>query len=259
MIKRHLGLTILISLWLFSLVAWGNASNVDRLIDNAANLHERAKASQARIDQMSDSARELFARFQIENNRVEDLIVYNTQLQKQIDQQQRKTQEIEQTLQEIAVVERQIAPLLLRMIRGLEQFIELDIPFLLDERRERIQSLYAMMDRADVTIAEKFRQVIEAYGIEQTFGNTIETYHDTLQFDQPREVEMLRIGRVALIYQTLDGSAVGAWHAEKQAFVPIDNLYRREIRKGLKMAKKQLAPDLLKLPILSPAQLEAQP
>lgn len=227
--------------------------SVDTLISSAAKLTDNAEASQQRIDKLSDATRELFGEFQLESRRLEDLQVYNAQLSRQIENQEAKKLEIEQSLKDIAILERQIAPLLLRMIKGLEQFIELDIPFLLEERKERIAFLYSAMERADVSMSEKIRQLIEAFSIEQEFGNTIETYKGTLSFGEPKEVEFLRIGRVALIYQTLDGKYVGAWNSHTKSFDPLDDIYRRDIRKGLKMAKKQIAPDLLKLPFISAA------
>jgi hypothetical protein len=238
--------------------AQSNTERVDRLLQQSGQLQTQGRQSQERIDLLHDQTRDLFSQFQQENRRLEDLVIYNTQLQRQVEKQQSKIAEIEHTLGEIAMMERQIAPLLLRMINGLEQFIELDMPFLLDERRDRIQALKDMLDRPDVSIAEKFRQVMEAFEIERSYGITLEAWQDTLQFDQPRDVEMLRIGRVALIYSTLDGSAMGVWNSTSRQFEPLDARYRREVRKGLRMARRQQAPELLTLPVLTPAQTEAR-
>ena len=49
---------------------------------------------------------------------------------------------------------------MIRMIDGVEQFVELDLPFLLKERRARVSRLRDMMDRADVAVSEKFSQVL---------------------------------------------------------------------------------------------------
>ena len=50
---------------------------------------------------------------------------------------------------------------------GLETFVELDVPFHMEERMQRIEFLRNNLDRSDVSIAEKFRQVLEAYKIEE--------------------------------------------------------------------------------------------
>lgn len=223
-------------------------ASVDRLVSKGQQLQSQAVRSQQRIDALSDQGRALFEEFQLESKRLEDLNIYNAQLENQLARQQAKIQEISDTLQNISVMERQIAPLLLRMISGLQQFIELDMPFLQDERRERVANLQDMMNRADVTIAEKFRQVFEAYSIELEYGNTIETYRGTLPTTQ-QDVNFLRIGRIGLLYQSLDGKQIGAWDKDAQQWVSVPNRFRRDIRKGIKMAKKQISPDIVKLPI----------
>ena len=60
--------------------------------------------------------------------------------------------------------------IMLRMIDGLEQFVELDAPFLLDERRGRVDRLREMMDRADVAVSEKFSQVLEPFRLRMSMA-----------------------------------------------------------------------------------------
>ena len=160
-------------------------------------------------------------------------------------------EQLDESIAEVSVVERQITPLMLRMLEGLDQFIELDVPFLMDERRARVTRLQDIMERANVSAAEKFRAVIEAYQIESEFGRTIEAYKDSLDIEgQSRQVDLLRIGRVALVYQTVGGEFNGVWDQNKRDWEPLDPTeYRNHIAKGLKIARKQVAPDLLMMPI----------
>ena len=84
------------------------------------------------------------------------------------------------------------------------------MPFLLEERRKRIAGLRDIMNRADVSLSEKYRRVVEAYQIEMDYGRTIEAYDGRLgEGDDARTVQFLRIGRVVLMYQTLDGRRDG--------------------------------------------------
>ena len=92
----------------------------------------------------------------------------------------------------------------------------------------------------------------EAYQIENDYGRTIEAYKDTIEIDgQERQVEFLRIGRVAYMYQTEDGKISGVWDQQARRWENADD-YKTEIRAGLKIAKKQVAPDLLILPVSAP-------
>ena len=130
--------------------------------------------------------------------------------------------------------------------------VELDVPFLLEERTERVARLEALMIDPTVNDAEKFRKVTEAYQIENDYGRTIESYKGPLDIGgQTRQVEFLRIGRVAYMYQTEDGTISGVWDQDARRWEEADS-YKNEIRAGLKIAKKQVAPDLLLLPVSAP-------
>jgi hypothetical protein len=154
-------------------------------------------------------------------------------------------------------VGRSVTPLMLRMLDAIEKFVELDVPFLIDERSERMASLNEMMGRADVTTAEKFRQIMEAYQIENEYGRTIEAYRATLDIDgRETTVDFLRFGRIALVYQSLDESLSGRWDQEARSWVPLDSSHRSSIRQGLRIARKQTAPDLIRLPL--PAATDAR-
>jgi len=246
-----------ISLLLVSRISHADA--VDSLVNKASQNNSIAKSSQLKIDKLSDDSRQLFSNFQLESKRIEDLNIYNLQLKKQIYAQNVKIIELSQSLKDITLIERQISPLLLRMIQGLEQFIDLDLPFLLEERRERIQFLRSAMERADVSSAEKFRQVLEAFNIENEYGSTIESYKGSVILgEKSQEVDFLRVGRIALLFQTLDGNRQGVWNQKQQQWEELDDRYRRDIRVGLKMAKKQTAPNLIKIPVPTPTTAAAK-
>ena len=154
------------------------------------------------------------------------------------------------SMDQVSIIERQITPLMLRMITGLEQFVALDVPFLKQERKQRLESLNAMMARADISSSEKFRRVLEAYQVEVDYGRTIEAYTALLDVDnKEREVDFLRIGRLELIYLTRDGKQAGSWDQQSQSFVALPDSTISQINKGLRIARKQLAPDMLTLPI----------
>ncbi len=179
--------------------------------------------------------------------------MYNTLLQRQVNNQVQQISELRESIDQVEVINRQIVPIMTRMIESLEQFVALDVPFLDEERRERIEGLKELMERQDVTVAEKFRKVTEAYQIENDFGRTIESYKGTLNIDgATREVDFLRIGRVGLYYQTADGTLSGAWDQPNREWVSLGSEHKNNIKFGLQIAKKQVAPDLVLLPVDAP-------
>lgn len=226
------------------------ATGLERVVAANSAINSEGVKSQKKIDRIYEQTDELVAQYRLESKRLEDLKIYNNQLQKQIDSQVKAIEELSHSIDEITIVERQISPLLLRMIDSLETFVSLDIPFLPDERSERIDFLRSSMDRGDVTPAEQFRLVFEAYQIENSYGSDIETYKGKLELSGgQKEVNFLRIGRLALIYQTFDGKEQGHWnHANKQ-WEPLGPEFQTSIRQGLKVAGEQTAPDLIVLPV----------
>ena len=230
------------------------ANTLDAIIKVGEEKTAAAKQSQAKIDRLAEEARDLLTDYKTVMKQVDGLKVYNARLQRQIDNQERRIADIDQSIDEVTVIQRQMMPLVIRMIDGLEQFVELDVPFNLDERRARIEFLRDNVDRSDITVAEKFRQVLEAYNIELQYGRGMETYSDTIDLNGvTRDVDFLRIGRVSLVYQTTDGEESGVWNPETQSWDSLPSGdYAAAIRKGVRIAKKQATIELLNMPVAAP-------
>jgi hypothetical protein len=213
-----------------------------------------AAQSQAKIDKLADETRSLLGDYKTVNKQIDGLKVYNARLQKQIDSQLRRISDIEESISQVTVIQRQMTPLVIRMIDGLEQFVELDVPFHMDERRQRIAFLRGNLDRSDVSVAEKFRQVLEAYKIESEYGRKIDAYKGSVPIDgTERDVNFFRVGRIALLYQTTDTEVSGAWDQASRSWVSLDSgEYRNAIGKGLRIARKEASIDVLNLPIAAP-------
>ncbi|GGD65713.1 DUF3450 domain-containing protein [Lacimicrobium alkaliphilum] len=223
---------------------------LEPVVEEAAKINESAAQSQQKINKMTDQIDSKLQQFKVLNKEIDGLEVYNRQLRKQIANQEQEMADLNASIDEVSVIERQITPLMMRMIEGLGQFIELDMPFLPEERARRLADLRNLMDRADVAASEKFRRVMEAYQVEMDYGRTIEAYSGLHTVDgQERDVDFLRIGRTALVYQTRDASKQGVWNKQTRQWEELPSDYRTQVTKGLRMAKKQLAPDLLMMPV----------
>jgi hypothetical protein len=168
--------------------------------------------------------------------------------------QEQEKIDVARQIEEVTHVGREVLPMMTRMVDTLARFVELDVPFLPEERASRITGLREMMERADVTISEKYRRILEAYQIESEYGRTIEAYGGEIEQDGGTlTVDFLRVGRLALLYQTLDGQRSGMWDPATKGWRPLDGGHRIPIRRGLQMAQKQTAPDLVEIP-LPPAE-----
>ncbi|MEX1664612.1 DUF3450 domain-containing protein [Zhongshania arctica] len=227
---------------------------VSKVLDVGVKRTVEAKRSQLKIDRLAADTGDLLQDYKIVMKQVDGLRVYNARLEKQIANQLRRIASLGKSVDEATIIQRQITPLLIRMIDGLEQFVALDVPFHIEERTERVEFLRTNIDRSDITIAEKFRQVLEAYKIENEYGRKIDSYKGVASVGgSEREVNFLRIGRIGLMYQSMDGEQSGAWDQDKRQWVELDSGdYRGAVQKGLRIARKQASIDIMKLPIPAP-------
>ncbi len=139
-----------------------------------------------------------------------------------------------------------------QMVDTLDRFVQLDVPFLLEERTARVQRLKDIMSRADITISEKYRNILEAYQIELEYGRTLSAYEGRLGTGpDARTVEFAQLGRVSLMYRTVEGGETGYWDNQRKEWVP-DPGAAREIQDALSIAKEEKAPDLIIVPVPAP-------
>jgi len=244
---------------LVGLAATGNvmATTLNDIYAVSDRINAQAKRSQAKIDALTEETRKLLSEYKTVLKEIEGLRVYNRQLQRQINNQETEMAKLATSIDQVTLIERQITPLMLRMIDGLEQFVGLDLPFLLDERSERIERLREMMERADVQASEKFSQILRAYQIENEYGRTMEAYGDTINVGGTElKADVLKVGRVALVYQTPDGEVTGRWDVSNNEWVELGDEYTTPVRNGIRMARKQLSVDMLSLPVQVPGAAE---
>jgi hypothetical protein len=232
------------------------AASINEVMQEGESRADANATAQKQVDSVADQTEKIVNDYRAVTKVVDGLKIYNALLQTQIRNQEAEMNALSDSISNVALIERQIVPLMTRMVDALEDFISLDTPFLLKERTERIDRLRETLERSDVTAAEKFRHVIEGYQIENDYGRTIEAYKGSTEINGNEiEVDFLRIGRVALLYQTVGGATTGAWDAETGGFIELPPAtYQAQVAAGLKVARKQVAPDLLIVPVAAPTR-----
>ncbi len=251
---KKLMLAVAVTIGALAGAVGAQANTVDAVLKVGQAKTDAAAQSQKKIDATANQTQDLLQDYRAVNKQIDGLRVYNERLERQINNQLKRVEEIEESIENVTVIQRQITPLVIRMIDGLEQFVRLDSPFHLQERDNRIKQLRANVDRSDLSVAEKFRQVLEAYKIELEYGRKIDTYKGSVEIDgAEREVNFFRVGRVALLYQTTDTEISGAWDQQNREWVQLDKgEYRSALMQGLRIARQQASIDILKLPVPAP-------
>lgn len=233
----------------------GGQTTLGQVLGEQTEVNRSAQRSQVRISQLADQTSELLGEYRVTTQQLDRIRIYNDNLQRLVEDQEEEKASITRQLEEFGDVEQGIVPLMLEMISDLRAFIELDMPFQLRERMDRVTRLEDNMVRSDLTVSEKYRQIMEAYKEEARFGRNIEAYTGSLDIDGvDTRVTFLRVGRVLLAYQTADRSRTGFWNKQTRQWEELDPSYRRPITDGIAIARKQAAPQLLTLPVPAPEQ-----
>ena len=231
-----------------------NSDVIDQAMDVVAQKYENSAAVQEEITRLQNDASSALESFKRANDNLESLLVLNAGYRKQISIQEDQIATLDESIASVQEVTQGIPLLMEKMLSSLEQFIELDYPFHVDERAARLVFARDAIDNPDVSIAEKFRQVLVMYQTETSYGRTIETYPETININgADRDVNIARIGRVALLYQTTDRQETGAWDNRGRQWVALDPAeYRTQVQGAIRVASQLDAPRIIELPVLAP-------
>ncbi len=231
---------ILVSLILFSSTLFADALDQSREVISQTN--KTLVASQKRINDTDKQNMQMYDEYKNAKQEIKNYLIYNKQLKEIVDSQNEEITTLNHEIEGIEQTAEKVMPFMAKMIDALDQFIASDFPFLAQERTNRLEMLKTNMKRADLSIASKYRQILEAYQIEIDYGKTIEAYEGEL--DQKR-VNFLKVGRIGLYYLSFDKQHCAAWDQKSNSWKQLeDSEYTLSLSKAIKIAKKQSSPDL---------------
>ena len=112
-------------------------------------------------------------------------------------------------------------------------------------------------DMKDRLVSEKYQQ--QLIGSISVTRSEIElffdAYKDSIVIDgELREGNILRVGRLAMVFQTADETQTHAWNNEARAWEELDNSYRNPTKRGLRIANKLATVALMELPLPAPTE-----
>ncbi|WP_306250799.1 DUF3450 domain-containing protein [Parvularcula sp. IMCC14364] len=233
------------------------AAQFNSALNEARRTQDEAKASQQRVERLDDETSAILGEYRANLKQFELLTRFNETRRAEIESQGQQIGRIQEDLENVSTLQLAMVPLMEDMLDNLEAFINADMPFNETERQDRLARLRRMMADSEVSAAQRYRLIVEAYQIENEFGRTVDTYEG--EVDTPEgalAVEFLRIGRTALVYKNADDSILRIYDRDTGDFVDLDKSFLEDVRFGLRVAKEQTAPDLLTLPVKAPIQAQ---
>lgn len=246
------------------LVVVGTPALAQQQLNSAIQTSEQAvresDRSQDRVNQLDSQTQSLLNQYRANLKQLEQLCRYNASQRRQVEAQENEIASLRQDIDNISSLQRSVQPLMDDMLKGLSDLVEADMPFLLDERRDRIGRLEAIMGNPNQSPAQRYRLIAEAYQIENEYGRTIEAYRSDITVDGNtyENAEFLRIGRLALIFKTDDDEVMKIYDASSNQWLDLDGSFLDEVRTALRMAKEQIPPNLLTVPLPAPQDANVQ-
>lgn len=227
------------------------AQSVETTLNEAQKLQAQERASTQKVGTLDDASAALYDQYRTLLQEQERIRAYNAQMAEMVASQEREITSLEEQIEQIDHTAQALLPLMQRMIATLEELVAVDTPFLMQERRERVEGLKTMMNEASISMSEKYRKIMEAYMSENEYARTVEVYREALDLGgETKTVDMLRIGRLALYYRSIDGAQNGIYNPQTKQFEPLSSEYAGPLKSAMLIAKKQAAPDLMRLPIV---------
>jgi len=215
---------------------------VEQAIGRGQALQRQVEAEQAKIGRLRNELQQQQLRLRwtrlqrdkhrtyLENERAE-----LAGLQQQRDQ-----------LQQLSL---QLDPWLEEQYRALQAHRQQDLIFLPRERDLRLQRLRQSLDDPAATAADRLRRLLEAWLVEAGYGHSLELREATITLDsQPLAGDLLRIGRLLLLFRTPDGEHLarrlpgGDWQ-------PLGSEWAPAVERALEMASRRRAQELVSLPL----------
>ncbi|SQD79954.1 DUF3450 domain-containing protein [Moritella yayanosii] len=229
-------------------------SELDNIIGSKQQSQAQAQRTQNNIAELDEKTSETVAEYRalLRENAV--LTTYTSQLEKQVVQQQRLLISLEKNMANVRETRMELTPLMQQMVQVLTLFVEQDIPFLWQERQLRLAELNRLLDNPNISVADKYRRILEAYQIETEYGDTIETWQAPLPFsDADKTVQLIRVGRVALYYLTPDHNHAGYWDNSSRTWLDLPATWLPKVKQAYEVADNKTVPTLLALPLLEAA------
>ena len=247
LLKELIPVMLVLTLPLFS-----HATSIEKLQASSITDQLKSKQAQNNINQLDAQKMRLVEEVKSIQAEAESLAIYNQYLSRLLADQNSENSALEVQIKSVTETRQGIVPLMITMLENLEKFINLDSPFLITERHERLTQLKNMMNKSNVSDAEKYRRILTAYHIEAEYGSKMGQYQAGLNLNGvERTVNYFYLGRVVFVAVALDSKNVWMWDRTNTQWLSIGATYARDINKAIGIAQKTDIPALLKLPLLS--------
>ncbi len=227
------------------------SADLEKSLSVVSATNISAVASQKKIDSLASETQGLLEEYRKLSDGAQYQDAYAEELKSLEFSQEQKIADLQRQIAQAKITQQRIVPLMRSMVEALEKFVILDLPFHQEERLASVLLLKKRLQQPNLSVSSRFSLLLEAYQLEQEYGDTVEAWRGPLEIEgQQLSVQFLRVGRVALYFQTLDGENGGYWNKRERSWIKLKPDYKRELAQALAVANKRVAPQLLTLPMI---------
>jgi len=251
---RRLALFALCACLGWARASWAGPASPESVLDEATAAIQETQAGNKRGQRWEQEQAQLLE--ELRQARLEQAW-YARQadtFQRYVDTASARVADLDKTLQELKRMETELEGDLVRAEEVLEGLVRDDLPFLAQERSDRLAFLARTVGDYDLAGAEKLRRLLEGMQAELSYSVQCEAGPGVIQAEgASRNVTLVRAGRAGLYALSPDGRRAWVW-TPAQGYAPLDEKSSRAVRRAARMLSSKR---ILALPVL-PFQEESR-
>jgi len=224
-----------------------HVNSIKKYVHESIQTHQ---LSQKELDEWEKERLTLKKQYEMLTKQNDLLTDKSKHLKIQVDSQNALNEKLTRLEKESLRISKEIGPFIDDLNNQMNTFIASDLPFLIDERKNRLSRLNSVLEDSEVSIAEKFRKIMEVLFIEAEYGNTIEVYQDKILFNKENVLgNIFRLGRISLFFLSLDQKNAAYFNVGSKKWTALDPYFIPEIQAAIEIGKKRRPVELLCLPL----------
>ncbi len=245
MLKAGLGLLSVFLLLPSS--GWSAARELDHMAIEALENRQRIQALE---QDWSREERQLLSRIESLGSATADLQLRLRKLEQMLEAETQRIAMQQRRLVESEKLRTGLQVWLQGVVQRLEASRDAGLPFLRTERQRRLQDLEVLLNDPYTPSYEQFRRIFEALLVEAEYGHSNEVYRAEIELDgEPTQVDLLRVGRLALFYRTLDRQGAGVFDPAAGRFTALPEGTLEEVSRAFRVVRREAAAEMTALPV----------
>ncbi len=225
-------------------------AQLDSALSAAKSSTAASAASQQRVETMDDEADTMIREYRAVLQQKDNIALFVDQQDIYLQSQKAEIASLKRQLGTVEQIKQGMSPMMLKMAAALEDSVEADLPFRLNERRARIERIKNVLADPNVSPAEQYRQVLNGFKIEVTYGQGLDSYEGAHPTRPGNVVNFLRFGRTSLLYITKDESEVARYNLASRSWDVVSGDESLGLRKAIRVANGEAAPEVVFAPIV---------